>query len=92
MNTRHNMAITKTLITRSQKLITDAGGHCGMLPAWEDHPEVWQTVKEPARWIGVGGKTLNAGECRLMREEGTLVRVRTDNLTGAVIYKLAVQS
>jgi hypothetical protein len=27
-----------------------------------------------------------------MREMGVLVKVRTDNLTGATIYKLAVQS
>jgi hypothetical protein len=82
---------TKTLITRSQKLIAAAGGHCGMLPADEAMgiSEAWLTCANPARWVGVG-KTLNAGECRLMREEGTLVRVRTDNLTGAVIYKLAV--
>jgi hypothetical protein len=84
---------TKTLITRSQKLIAAAGGHCGMLPADEAMgiSEAWLTCPNPARWVGVG-KTLNAGECRLMHEEGTLVRVRTDNLTGAVIYKLAVQS
>jgi hypothetical protein len=87
------MTKTKTLVTRSQKLIEAAGGHCGMLPADEAMGigESWLTCANPARWVGVG-KLLNAGECRLMREEGLLVRVRTDNLTGAVIYKLAVQS
>lgn len=86
------MTTNTTLKTRSQKLIEQAGGHCGVLPADEAMgiSETWLTCANPARWVGIG-KTLNAGECRLMREEERLVKVRVDNLTGATIYKL-VQS
>ena len=77
-----------TTKTRSQKLIEQAGGHCGMIPKWEEFPEQWQTVKDPQTWIGVGGRRLDADECRAMVNAGELKHVRTDKMTGTIIYRL----
>lgn len=78
-----------TTTSKSRKFIELAGGHCGMLPADESLciPEVWQVVKDPARWIGIG-KTLNRDECRAMLDAGELTQVGEHKITGAVIYKL----